>query len=80
MHIERVQIEDRFLDGFNVLFTRGLTVVIGERGTGKTSLIELMRFCFGVQGFTPESTKRKRVHIDRWIEQLKANSRSEGRS
>ena len=51
MHIERVQIEEGFLDGLDVSFSRGLNVVIGERGTGKTSLIELVRFCFGVDGY-----------------------------
>ena len=62
MHIERVQIEEGFLDGLDVSFTRGLNVIIGERGTGKTSLIELVRFCLGVQGYTSESTKRSRDH------------------
>ena len=62
MHIERVQIEEGFLDGLDVSFTRGLDVIIGERGTGKTSLIELVRFCLGAQGYTSESTKRSRDH------------------
>lgn len=62
MHIERVQIEEGFLDGLDVSFTRGLNVIIGERGTGKTSLIELVRFCLGVQGYTSDSTKRSLDH------------------
>ena len=62
MHIERVQIEEGFLDGLDVSFTSGLNVIIGERGTGKTSLIELIRFCLGVPGYTPESDKRSRDH------------------
>lgn len=62
MHIERVQIEEGFLDGLDVSFARGLNVIIGERGTGKTSLIELIRFSLGVEGFTPDSTKRSRDH------------------
>ena len=62
MHIERVQIEEGFLDGLDVSFSRGLNVVIGERGTGKTSLIELMRFCLGVEGYTSESTQRSLDH------------------
>ena len=62
MHITRVQIEEGFLDGLDVSFTSGLNVIIGERGTGKTSLIELMRFCLGVPGYTPESTKRSGDH------------------
>ncbi len=62
MYIERVQIEEGFLDGFDVSFTRGLNVIIGERGTGKTSFIELVRFCLGVEGYAAESKKRSRDH------------------
>ncbi len=62
MHIERVQIEEGFLDGLDVLFVTGLNVIIGERGTGKTSLIELIRYCLDVPGYTPESGKRSREH------------------
>ncbi|MCY4136859.1 MAG: AAA family ATPase, partial [Rhodobacteraceae bacterium] len=62
MRIERVQIEEGFLDGLDVSFALGLNVIIGERGTGKTSLIELVRFCLGVQGYTSESAKRSLDH------------------
>ena len=62
MHIERVQIEEGFLDGLDISFTSGLNVLIGERGTGKTSLIELIRYCLGVQGYTKESLKRSQDH------------------
>lgn len=62
MQIERIQIEEGFLDGLDVRFVPGLNVIIGERGTGKTSLIELMRYCLDVPGFTPESGKRSREH------------------
>ncbi len=62
MRIDRVQIEEGFLDGLDVSFASGLNVIIGERGTGKTSLIELVRFCLGVQGSTPDSDKRSLDH------------------
>lgn len=62
MHIKRVQIEEGFLDGLDVSLVRGLNVIIGERGTGKTSLIELIRFCLGVQGYTSKSEKRSLDH------------------
>lgn len=62
MRIERVQIEEGFLDGLDVSFAAGLNVIIGERGTGKTSLIELVRFCLGVKGYTSESEKRSLDH------------------
>lgn len=62
MIIERIQIEEGFLNGFDVWLRPGLNVVIGARGTGKTTLIELIRFCLGVEGYTPETTKRSREH------------------
>jgi ABC-type lipoprotein export system ATPase subunit len=62
MYIERVQIEEGFLDGLDVQFVEGLNVIIGERGTGKTSLIELIRYCLGVKGYTTETAKRSHEH------------------
>lgn len=62
MYISKVQIEEGFLDGLNAILSPGLNVIIGARGTGKTSLIELIRFCLGVTGYTPDSTKRSNDH------------------
>ena len=62
MRIERVQVEEGFLDGLDVVFAPGLNVIIGERGTGKTSLIELIRFCLGVEGHTVDSGRRSLDH------------------
>ena len=58
--IERVQIEDGFLDGFDIEFVAGLNVLIGARGTGKTSLIELIRFALGGRAFTEDAERRGR--------------------
>lgn len=62
LFIERVQVEEGFLDGLDLKLSPGLNVVIGARGAGKTSLIELIRFCLGVNGVTPDSDKRARDH------------------
>ena len=62
VHIERIQIEEGFLNGLDVKLMPGLNVVIGARGTGKTSLVELIRFCFNVGGYTAETTKKSRDH------------------
>lgn len=62
MHIERVQIEEGFLDGVDVAFAPGLNVIIGARGTGKTSLIELIKFCLDVKGYTAETSRRSFDH------------------
>ena len=56
--IERVQVDEGFLDGLDLRLGRGLTVIIGARGTGKTSLVELVRFCLGADSFTDEARER----------------------
>lgn len=62
MYIERIQIEEGFLNGLDISPQVGLNVIIGARGTGKTSLIELIRFCLNVDGYTPETNRRSREH------------------
>jgi ABC-type lipoprotein export system ATPase subunit len=62
MHITRVQVEEGFLDGLDLQLRAGLVTLIGARGTGKTSLIELVRFCLDVPGYTQDSTRRSRDH------------------
>jgi DNA repair exonuclease SbcCD ATPase subunit len=62
VHIRRVRVEEGFLDGLDLRLVPGLNVVIGARGTGKTSLIELIRFCLHVKGYTGESNQRSVDH------------------
>lgn len=62
MFIERIQIEEGFLGGLDIALRPGLNVLIGARGTGKTSLIELVRFALDVKGYTAEATRRSRDH------------------
>lgn len=45
--IESIKIEGGALDGFRQTLNRGLNVFIGGRGTGKSSVIELIRFGLG---------------------------------
>ena len=45
--IESIKIEGGALDGFRQTLSRGLNVLIGGRGTGKSSVIELIRFGLG---------------------------------
>ena len=56
--IERIQVDEGFLDGLDLRFARGLTVIIGARGTGKTSILELVRFCLGASSFTEQAEQR----------------------
>jgi hypothetical protein len=44
LRIERIQVEEGFLDGLDISFAAGLNVIIGARGVGKTSILELIRF------------------------------------
>jgi AAA domain len=60
--VERIQVEDGFLDGLDLPFLPGLNVLIGGRGTGKTSIIELLRFCLGARNYGPNAEKHSREH------------------
>jgi len=59
LYIKRMTVErEGFLAGANIEFTPGLNVIIGARGTGKTSVIELIRYCLGAGGFTEDAVDR----------------------
>lgn len=62
MYIKRIQVEEGFLDGLDLSLPSGLITLIGARGTGKTSVIELVRFCLGVDGHTVETNLESRDH------------------
>lgn len=62
MWIERIEVEEGFLDSFVTDFNPGLNVLIGPRGTGKTSVIELIRFCLSSPAFTEEAGRDARKH------------------
>ncbi|KER70120.1 hypothetical protein HR51_22200 [Burkholderia cepacia] len=62
MYIERVQVEEGFLAGLDLMFTPGLNTIIGARGTGKTSIIELIRFCLDAPGTSADTSRRSREH------------------
>ncbi|EZP67259.1 AAA family ATPase [Pseudomonas sp. RIT357] len=62
MDIERLQIEGGFLDGLDLKFSSGLNVIIGARGTGKTSVIELIRYALAARSHTTEAKNRSFDH------------------
>lgn len=51
MIIKKFQVEGGFLQGLEAEFTSGLNAVIGSRGTGKSSLVELIRYCLGIERY-----------------------------
>lgn len=56
MQIERLQVEtEGFLSGLDLKFRDGLNVIIGARGAGKTSVVELIRFCLSAGSFTEDA-------------------------
>ncbi len=62
MIVERIQVEEGFLDGLDLSFSSGLNVLIGPRGCGKTSIIELIRFCLGAEALTDRMAQTSREH------------------
>jgi hypothetical protein len=62
MIIEKIQVEGGFLDGLELGFTSGLNIVIGARGAGKTSILELIRFCLGARALTDKAAQTAREH------------------
>lgn len=63
MIIRRVQVEGGFLDGLDLPLESGLNVIIGPRGVGKTSVVELIRYCLGVPAFTDQARAQVREHV-----------------
>jgi DNA repair ATPase RecN len=62
VRILKLEVQEGFLDGLSLDFDPGLNVLIGPRGAGKTSIIELIRFCLGVEAYTPTNDRAAREH------------------
>ena len=62
MKISRIEVEEGWLDGLDLKFSDGLNVLIGPRGTGKTSIIELIRFCLGIPAYSDDIGQTARNH------------------
>ncbi len=60
MRIDRLEVAGGFLDGLEVNFEEGLNVLVGARGAGKTSVIELIRFALAIPAKTEEAAKDAR--------------------
>jgi len=60
--IEALRVEGGVLGGFDQQFTGKLNVLIGGRGTGKSSVIELIRFCLGASSYTDSGQQEAAEH------------------
>jgi hypothetical protein len=50
------------LDGFEQKFAQGLNFLISGRGTGKSSVIELIRFCLEATSYTDSGQQHSTEH------------------
>jgi len=72
--IRSVAVVGGFLDGVRLEFADGLNCIIGGRGTGKTTILELIRFAF--DALPSEDTDRdQRKRVDALLEQNLAGGR-----
>lgn len=60
--LRSIEIVGGFLDGARLEFSTGLNCLIGARGTGKTTLLEFVRFALdGLPDQQTDSTERRRI-------------------
>ncbi|ATG35469.1 chromosome segregation protein [Phaeobacter piscinae] len=62
MWISSIAVEGGILDGYRQTFSEGLNVIIGARGTGKSSVIELIRFCLDARPYSETAAQAAREH------------------
>jgi DNA repair exonuclease SbcCD ATPase subunit len=55
VRLDRLEVSGGFLDSLRLSFSDGLSVLIGPRGAGKTSVLELTRFALGVRAMTSDA-------------------------
>ncbi len=59
--VRKLSIIGGFLDGFEVTFTNGLICLIGSRGTGKSTVVEMMRYALDAMPGKPGDPLRRRA-------------------
>lgn len=56
--IRRLRISGGYLDGIDIRFSPHLNTIIGGRGSGKSTLVESLRYALGLDHRTPEARKQ----------------------
>lgn len=66
MWISRIRVTGGFLNGLDVPLSPGLNVVIGPRGVGKTTFLELLRHAVGAQHAeqSPAAVRNRQAFLD----------------
>ncbi|MEX9883818.1 TrlF family AAA-like ATPase [Providencia rettgeri] len=62
--IERIRFVGGYLDSVDIELSDHLNAVIGGRGTGKSTLLECIRYAFGLEPRTPNAIKQHKSVID----------------
>ncbi|ASN18174.1 hypothetical protein B7764_23840 (plasmid) [Pantoea ananatis] len=68
MLIKKFQVEGGFLQGLEANFTSGLNAIIGSRGTGKSSLVELIRYCLSIERYVKNNQSSNYNHAVQILE------------
>ena len=65
MWISRIRVTGGYLHGLDVTLSRGLNVIVGPRGAGKTAFLELLRHAVGAQHAdrSPDAERRRRAFL-----------------
>lgn len=66
MWISRIRVTGGFLNGLDVSLDKGLNVVVGPRGAGKTTFLELLRHAVGAQhaDHSPGALRSRQAFLD----------------
>lgn len=66
MWISRIRVTGGFLNGLDVSLSKGLNVVVGPRGAGKTTFLELLRHAVGAQHAeqSPAAERSRQAFLD----------------
>lgn len=94
MWIRRIKVSGGYLKDFDVELTPGLNVIIGARGTGKSTLLRLIRWALGIDSLTLSPKEDKEfvatmlgsgeisleVQTEHGVRLITVNAEGEGRS
>ena len=75
--IDQIRVFGGYLDGFNVNFSTHLDTLIGGRGTGKSTVINLIRYAAGLEPDAKINNERRKEFDDMIEHNLGSNSRVE---